>query len=357
MAFTNRTARLGSAITGSKIFYARTPAVLSTYRLSITQLMQNQIVQQQATSMCFKLLAAQRALYSHAKQILAAQLVLGVPVVVVIALVIVAMDKQWFGLPKADLAWLVGASSLLFVLLDLLVWNPLISRRRDLAARIQQRFDAEVLGIRWEETLYGALPDPEDIELWADTYTRGAGSLSDFNGWFRPEVAALPMDVARLVCQRANCWWDMDLRRRYNVAVYLSGVLVLASVVALALTLDFNSKTFFAYVIAPLLPFVSVGPKLILDNNDAIVRLQTMKLALESAWGRILNGTLSSDELVWISTCVQIGIYNHRRNSPLVFDWVHNRARKRNERASENATVALVNEYTRSRASVGAGAQ
>lgn len=318
--------------------------------------MQNQIIQQQATSACVKLLAAQRALYSQAKQVLAAQLVLGVPVVVVIALVAIALDKQWFGLPKVDLAWLVGASSLLFVMLDLLVWNPLISRRRDLAARIQQRFDSEVLGLRWEETLYGALPDPEDIELWAENYIRAAGSLDDFNGWFRPEVAPLPMEVARLVCQRANCWWDMDLRRRYNAAVYFSGALVLASVVALALTLDFNSKTFFASAIAPLLPFVSVGPKLILDNDDAIARLQTMKLALESAWGRVLSGTLSSDELAWISTCVQIGIYNHRRSSPLVFDWVHNRARKRNEHTSENATVALVDEYTRSRATVCAGA-
>lgn len=319
--------------------------------------MQNQIVQQQATSACVKLLAAQRALYSQAKQVLAVQLLLSVPVVVVVALIGIAVDKQWFGLPKADLAWLVGASSLLFVMLDLLVWNPLISRRRDLATRILQRFDFEVLGIRWEETLYGSLPDPEDIELWVENYIRAGGSLDDFNGWFRPEVAPLPMEVARLVCQRANLWWDMDLRRRYNAAVYFSGVLVLASVVALALTLDFNAKTFFASVIAPLLPFVSVGPKLVLDNKDAIARLQTMKLTLESAWRRILSGTLSGDELRWISTCVQIGIYNHRRSSPLVFDWVHNRARKRNERASENATVTLVDEYIRSRAVVAADAR
>jgi hypothetical protein len=127
----------------------------------------NTIVDKQNSEASIKRLAAQQTLYSAAKFFFGAQLMLSVPAVIFISLAALAFDKQWFGIPKLDIAWLVGVLGMMFLAMDLLIWNPVINRYREKAAKIQQCFDSEVLGIPWCEITYGKVPDQEDIEEWA----------------------------------------------------------------------------------------------------------------------------------------------------------------------------------------------
>jgi hypothetical protein len=305
----------------------------------------NHIIELQNKPQAIKQLAAQAALYSAAKTVFSVQLMLSVPVVVVVALVALALDKQWFGLPKKDIAHLIGASGMFFALLDVFVWNPIISDYREKAAKIQQAFDSSVLGLPWNEIAYEKRPDPEDIEVWAKKnrfYTNGSNRYAD---WYRAEVRELPAEVARLVCQRSNCWWDMDLRRRYNRIVYALGGILFATLVGIAIGLNCTAETFFGFVIAPLMPFMTTGPKLVLDNRDAISRLESMKSVLDGAWNQIVQGSITEHELTVLSNDIQGGIFNNRKQNPLIFDWLAEKLRPANEETTRTTVEQYVAEF------------
>lgn len=305
--------------------------------------MNNSIIEKQNNPLSLKRLEAMRVLYSSAKQFFAIQLILSVPTVILIAFVALAFDKKWFGLPHADIAWFVGASGVLFVVLDIFIWNPQINRRREKGAKIQQCFDCEVLTLQWDEIKYGRPPDQEDVEIWSKKYKHNPAR--DLKNWYRIEVAALPLNVARVICQRANCWWDMDLRRKYNAAVYLVGAVAIAAISTLAILLDCNVRTFFGLAVAPLLPFLTVAYKLVQDNRDAIARLQSMKDGIDTVWQRVLHGTITFDQLERFSSDIQVGIYNNRKSNPLVFDWVHQYAKPDHEDTTSKSTEQYVAEF------------
>lgn len=311
----------------------------------------NQITTKQNETIAIKRLGAQRALYSRAKTLFALQLILNVPVLILLAGVALALDKEWWGLPKIDIAWVIGLAGALCLLLDALVWNTMISRYREHAARIQQTFDSAVLDIPFNEILYGKTADKEVVEEWSEKYNNTG--RNDLINWYRVEVAALPMDAARLVCQRSNCWWDMAVRRRYNLVVVILCALFMLAMIGIAIGLDCTAKTVFGLIVAPILPFLTVAIKLIQDNVDAINRLQTMKDEIEAMWDRVLNKTVSDAELKEFSQSVQAGIHMNRRSNPLIFDWIHNRLRPKNEATTSKTTAEFVAEYSRSRNPLG----
>ena len=234
---------------------------------------------------------------------------------------------------------------MLFALLDIFVWSPLISRYREKAAKIQQTFDSSVLALSWNEIAYGKRPDLEDVEVWAKKnqfYTNGSNR---YENWYRIEVNELPNEVARLVCQRSNCWWDMDLRRRYNRMIYAVGAVLFLSLVGIALGVNCTAETFFGLVVAPLLPFLTTGPKLVFDNRDAISRLETMKEALDESWNRIVQGKINKQEMTALSENIQGGIFNNRKQNPLIFDWLADRLRPANEDTTRTTVEQYVTEF------------
>lgn len=300
----------------------------------------------QNTTLALKRLAAMRVLYSTAKQFFAVQLILTVPVVVGIALVALALDKEWFRLPKMDIAYIVGLTGVFFALLDAFLWGPIINYRRELAAKIQNSFDCDVLELHYSEIKYGKLPDNEDVEKWSGKYKHSlAADLAD---WYRPEVDNLPMTVARVVCQRANCLWDMDLRRQYNRYVYWAAAIMSITIVVAAVATDVTVNSLFALILAPLLPIIAVGPKLVLDNKDAIERLNAMKEGIDGTWSRIVGNNIDDTELTQFSNDMQVGIFNNRSSNPLIFDWMHRRAKPLQEEIFRKSTLQYIDEYRQS---------
>lgn len=306
--------------------------------------MPNQIVTLQNEPVSIAQLAAQRALYSSAKRLFAVQLLLGVPGVIFISLIALAFDKQWFGVNKIDLAWFVGLSGVAFLLLDVVVWTPIINFRREKAARIQQMFDCYVLQLPWNDVIYGTRPDQEEIVRWARKYSKDYVTHPKLKDWYRVEVAAPKILTARLICQRENCWWDMELRRKYNLVVYWIAALLMVAVAIIALYLDVTMTNFFSLFVAPLLPFLTLAPKLVQDNRDAISRLNVMKDAISGAWTSILQSRVSEAEISEMSLVLQHGIFNNRKANPLVFDFLHFLTRNDNENIQRQSVAHYVAE-------------
>lgn len=307
----------------------------------------NDIVTKQNTDISIKRLAAQRALYSKAKFYLKAQFILGVPFTILIAIAAVALDKGWFSSAPKDITWMVGLSGIsLFFVIDRYLM-PAMDRLKETAAKIQQSFDSDVLDIPFCQITYGKPIDRETTEKWATKGSATGVSTSEFRNWYSVEVAPLPMEVARIICQSANCWWDQDLRRRYNYFIYGIGICLLVVITGIVLYLDSTITTIFGLIAPLLLPFLVVASKETQANRDAITRLDAMKLTIDDACQKILDDEIADQDLILLANAIQASIYQNRRNNPLVFDKLHELLKAEHEDTLKKTTAEFVEQYQR----------
>lgn len=279
-------------------------------------------------------LAAQRQLYATAKRILIVQIVLSGP----IALASVLLARAYPG----TVAW-VALWGFIVLLSDAFWLSPWLDSRRSVAARVQELFDCDVLGLPWSAIKTGEKPDPEIIREHADRYAKAASKMPPLRDWYPTAVDCLPLHVARLVCQRSNCSWDARLRRRYSVVVLL-GVVVLG-LVMLVLTFqqNYTLQDFVLTVLAPLAPAARLGYRHIREHREAARTLDALKSHLLSVWDSALNGE-DEASISRKSRELQDQIFSSRRHRPPVFDVVFKWLRKSFQTQMDYAAEELVAE-------------
>jgi predicted pore-forming effector associated with SMODS systems len=271
--------------------------------------MANNIAQRQNEDQSLQLLSAQRRLYSWAKIALAIQVI----VVVVIPGVLVVVEHF-----EESLKLWAALAGLVISILDVLLLDPVKAALRHKAAATQELFDCHVLELDWP-SLKAEKPDREDVHGVSAGYDEADG-LRD---WYPTEVGTLPLYVARIICQRSNCWWDSKLRRFYrNVLYVLAGIgLVTAFVAASAWNLTLGD--FVLSVMAPILPLVLWAIREAKQQSEAAERAARLKSFGDNLWGGVLQGNLAADKADAQSRAFQDEIYEHRRDSPMIFDWFY----------------------------------
>ncbi len=185
----------------------------------------NNIDQSQNNQLALKELAAQRRLYSEAKSILS----LRGTIALIIAVMFPLLNGQY---PNAGYVFAIFAAA--YFAIDTFFLEGVASNKKILAAKIQEQFDTNVLGIRWNAVVAGEKPEAGEIHEYSQKiYSKEVNHLRD---WYSPSVSRLPLDVAQVVCQRASVWWDSKLRRIY--AGCLLGLSILLPVGVLFFTKD-----------------------------------------------------------------------------------------------------------------------
>src|SRR6266566_1619682 len=171
---------------------------------TISLLMANQIPQRQNSETNLRRLEAQRQSYSEAKRFVALQVVLAVPA----PLGWSAVAAIWPATAVWAAFWGIGSS-----ILDAILFEFLIDSKKRTAARIQELFDCDLFELPWSAIIADNTPDPELVAALA-----ARGSQKSSNGmlkdWYPPRVGAVNLAQARLLCQRTNLWWDVELRSR-----------------------------------------------------------------------------------------------------------------------------------------------
>ncbi len=277
-------------------------------------------------------LAAQRQLYSTAKTIFAWQVILGGPVALLSALVAV-FDPSY----KAYVAiWGIAVTCS-----DAFWLTPWQRRLKDSAARVQEAFDCDVLQLPWNKVKTGKRPEPELIDEQARSYEKRASSMPSLRNWYPPAVDALPLHLARLVCQRSNCWWDAKQRRRY--AAVLLGVIIVVFLIVFALSLrgGLTLESFVLTVAAPLSPAFVLGLRQFSEHRESATRLEKLKDHVESTWENGIGGA-PVDAVTQASRALQDEIFENRRKSPTVIDALFKRLRTSYERQMNRAADEYV---------------
>jgi hypothetical protein len=215
---------------------------------------------------------------------------------------------------------------LLVALADVLWLTPLQKRLREHASRIQEGFDCDVLTLPWNDIKVGRQEDHEFVREQANKYEKIASRFPSIDNWYAPVVGILPIEVARIICQRSNCWWDSNQRRKYANLIIGSLTIIVLCVLGLGLIGGLTVEKLFLAVISPLSPAIILGIRQYSEHREAAGRLDKLKEHAEKLWLAAL-ATPRNTDLSIKSRVLQDEIFENRKRSPLVLDWLYRHLR------------------------------
>lgn len=280
-------------------------------------------------------LAAQRHLYSSAKRAQLLQIVLAVPPALLWPL-IVGLHPSW--------AVFAAIWSVFVALLDVAVISNFVQNCKRAAARIQESFDCYVLALDWHSLHSGPEPNREAVLLLAKKFDLSKGDRKALVNWYPVSTGALPVSLGRIICQRASCWWDGELRRRYSQAVMAFMCLVIAISVVTGLVFDLTLQRFVLAVVVPLLPLILFCVRQFVENRNAANSIDELRSHAEKLWQHGLANTKDDASLKAECRDLQCEIFSHRKSAPLIFDRIYGRLQRAHEEAMNAGSDQLVRE-------------
>ncbi|EKU97032.1 hypothetical protein Lepto7375DRAFT_1071 [Leptolyngbya sp. PCC 7375] len=295
----------------------------------------NSIPEQQNQPQQLEQLGSFSQLYLQAKRMLTLNTILSVPMVIVWAFLVAV----WSSLEVYAALWGITVT-----LLGVLVITPRQKKLQATAAQVQQLFDCELFQLDWNDFNVGSPPPPEIIIQANQQYIRRVKTYDRLKDWYDPAIKPLPLELARLVCQRTNCWWDSDLRRRYSgwvialLSILTVGVLLIGFIGGLTL------PKFLLAVVAPLLPAIILGITQYRENMQTAETLDRLREQVQEVWASALYKQTTSLELYDASVKLQDAIFDNRTQSPLIFNWFYRHLRTENQTLMNKSTQTLVEE-------------
>lgn len=296
--------------------------------------MQNTIVYEQNTQRQLERLAAQRYLYTRAKKFLEIQIACDV-LTPIIAAILVAIFPR-FDVYGAFIG--IGVTVLDFIL------DNYQSSQKKRASDIQEMFDCDVLCLNCQEIKVRRRPINEIILEAAKQYKRTDSTYAKLQNWYPPIVEKIPLHLARLVCQRINCWWDAQLRRRYIQLVIIVLLLISLIVILLGFIKAMDLGRFFLVIVFPLLPAYIWAIREYLGQTEAANEKEELRKYTEELWTKALKKELTVQEIDQESRHLQDEIYHNRRSNPFILDGFYRHLQRENEEFINRGAEELVNQ-------------
>lgn len=290
----------------------------------------NNIDQSQNTQPALMELAAQRCLYSELKNILSLRGALAL----IIAVIFPFLHSQY---PNAGYIFALVAGT--YFIFDLFFLDRIASNKKLLATKIQEQFDTSVLSIRWNAVVAGEKPEAGDVHEYSEKiYSK---SVQELHNWYSSSVSKLPLDVAQLVCQRANVWWDSKLRR-----IYADCLFVLSTLVSISLFFFIKDQTV-TNALVTLVPFAPILKLLIEQYNShrkAANSLDAIKTYLESTLNGVLANPLTVIDQV-SARSIQDAIFRHRSIVTPIPNFFYQKCKNKYESKMSFNIEEFVNNY------------
>lgn len=280
-----------------------------------------------------ELLRAQRLFYARAKlyQTLFTLLALLLPTIGLI-----------FGASFPEIRPFLALGSIVVLLIEVGIISRGQKEDCKRGARVQEQFDTEVLKLEWNQLVAGKRVDAEDVRSIA-TGPIPEGERRRLIDWYEPVISRLSLELGRLICQRTNLAYDMRVRKKYAAILIWMVVFLFVGLALAGLWQGLTWRDLILTMGVPVLPFAAYVLREYRKQHDTIETLATLKSEQEKMWDKALAGASAAD-LTVMSRALQDAIYRHRASNPLVFDWLYNWLRAREEGLTRHAVEKLVAE-------------
>ena len=292
----------------------------------------NDIPKRQNEKLQLDRLAAQRLLYDRTRKIKWRRfLIVFITTLIAIVVTKFILHSEVLMLLAAGVIWLF----------DHIVYRFFEEKRHDLAALIQEAFDCDVLDLPWNHYINESRPPTDEVTRLAAQYDPEQYPDQPLKNWYSVEVGNIPLQYARLVCQKANIYWDEKLRRRYNryIAGFLAVVLLFCLVIVTIF--DFTIVEGLAFIVAAFVPLLSVTVRELEQNWRSVTILKETKERIDDLWQKIFYEEEKGEDLRQAARAWQDSIYRHRRNSPVIPRKIYRRLRNTYEKVMYEDSKAL----------------
>ena len=267
-------------------------------------------------------LLAQQSIYSNAKTFQGILIFITIPLPIILAFIIKSYpnlndEKNWM-----FVLYLILAS------LSEKVLESFVDRFKKLAASIQEIFDSEVLLIEQNETLNTANVDNEIIRAYSKNSRTKINKFEEVTNWYSLNIINLKTNIASILCQRTNIYYDFSVRKRYNWAMRIIVIITFLTLLIISLKNDISLKAFLIEVIIPSIPVFMFAYKEINSNTESIDNLKHLKNLIEDN----INGlNINSNIEKSLLRKIQDRIYANRNLSPLIPDFLYKMIRPKLE--------------------------
>jgi hypothetical protein len=229
------------------------------------------------------------------------------------------------------------------MILNMVLFERLIKFKREKAAKIQEVFDCEVLEMPISPLKSVDDVTVEDVLKNYDAHRKVESNVEKIQDWYSKEIEGLPIDVARLICQRSNCSWDISLRRKYLNIIYSIFGSVLLSLILTGICQKLNF-TEFLYVVSALIPFFTYCIRAYFDNYDSINRLKGLMAYSEKIWKELLSSS-NNTGFAESSRRLQDEIFSNRSRNALIPDKLYDWKRDKDEELMNKTVTELCKQY------------
>ncbi len=302
------------------------------------------ISEEQNSDESLKLLAASSTFYGRAKNVAGIQFILLVPAALAVSTLILA---------KPELKLWATFYSLTVALLDVLALDRLQTHYRKMGARTQELFDTTLFQLNWKTIRSGPKPDGEDLARAAAAFNRKNPKHDFLKDWYPLVVNNLPLPLARLICQRAACKWDTDLRRTFSIGAVVTLAVVLLGVVLISLAGEMKAGDIILKIYAPVAPAVLWCIREWLRQSEALTGLEKLKCHIETVWEKALRGNSHWAEASADAREIQDCLFDGRSRHPLIYNWVYFIARRFQEDGMKAKAAEMVKEAKKSGVDLG----
>lgn len=258
--------------------------------------MSNGIAVRQNEEKAIAMLAAQRQLYNDVKKIGVVSVTLSVwlPFAMALVLLFLSEESKWNGV-----SYLLAIGGMLASF----VADKYIDEKKKLAAFIQQKFDAYVYNMSWDERIFGKDKNVnQEIVVYSKKILENDDDKDRLNNWYTPEVDNRDLAKGILLCQRENYRWDVGLRKRYRLVCIIMIIVLCSFVVTMGLWKN-ESFVMLLWRFAFIVPMIKWLLGTIKALNKDVERLKEMDAILN------LDEPKTLDEL----QNIQKLIFEHRK--------------------------------------------
>ena len=294
--------------------------------------------------MLFRSLASQRYLYSSAKNYSGIQFFLNVVLIVFGSFIVYVFNQGWLCV-KYDLSAYLALISILVTVVNSLVLVPVIKRKKELAAKIQERFDTKVFSLEWNDINIGTVPASEEINIYSNKQKNKKDGDKNLTDWYSSIVDSVPIHVGRFICQRSNLSWDVYLRERYLKIILLTSLMLSTIVLIIGVQYELNIKDIVLNIVTPLLPIVTFCIDQYRDNKESIENLKNLKNDLNSSWNELISRNQLPEHAYVISRRIQDEIFKNRKDNQLIYDFLYKTYRNEQEEAMNYSIDDMITEY------------
>ena len=294
----------------------------------------NGIAIEQNEKKCMERLAAQRRLYSIAKNIFASQFTL-------------SMLMVFLGYLSAFYTNLIVCVNLLGVVAALIVSTVFpeeIKKYKKKAAAIQEALDCDLLRIQWNDALV-SMPDPEDINKYSQKLLINQKEKADLVDWYKEIPDNLSYSVARVICQRYNLMWDLKLRETFSWSIQIFSFVIVFILVMFWVYQDLSISNILMNIVSPALSIIIFTITQHNGNKESIEEMKRMKSLIDALWAGVVSFKLNNEDLELRSRDIQNMIYLCRKGNPLIPDWFAKIINRKQQNTANRTVTQLAEEY------------